>query len=326
MYLFHDHRYKLVVMSDQTTIDKILHDAQVFLVEPNAYRSILILIFSIMVVYWLSRFIAKAIIKLAQVVATHSDNESDDEKLIRLRQIETYLSVTIAVVRVALVVVVAYIAWRMFSPGANPNIAAIGAGTIFVVVAGQTIGILLRDVTAGATMIIEKWFNVGDYIKLEPFWDVTGVVERFTLRSTRIRSLSGEIIWIHNQQITGVHVTPRGVRTMAVDIFARDRVEGEKAIEKVIATIPTGATLLARPLRIKYTERWDDGLWRITVVGETLPGREWLIESYFVNALKKIDADKKKDDRVFVQEPIARYADSDADRRFKRAVRINQNK
>jgi small conductance mechanosensitive channel len=313
-------------MPEQTNINDALSEIQKFFAQPNAFRSILLLIVSIVAVYWFSKFIARGIIKVAQIVAAHSDNESDDERLIRLRQIETYLSVTIAMVRAALVTVVAYMVWRAFSPDSSSSIAAIGAGTIFVVFAGQTLGILLRDVTAGATMIIEKWFNVGDYIKIEPFMDVSGVVERFTLRSTRLRSLSGEVIWVHNQQIMAVHVTPRGVRTIAVDVFVRDRVEGEKAIERIIGTVPTGATLLARPLRIKYAERWDHELWRITVVGETPPGREWLIETYFVNALKEVDADKKRADRLFIQEPIARYADPDADRRFKRAVRIKKDR
>ncbi len=313
-------------MLEQQDVDKTIAELQRFVEQPNAFRSILILIISIIAVYWLSKFIAKGIIRVAQIVATHSDNESDDERLIRLRQIETYLSVTVAVVRVALVTVVAYMVWRAFSPVASSSIAAIGAGTIFIVFAGQTLGIVLRDITAGATMIVEKWFNVGDYIKIEPFLVVAGVVERFTLRSTRLRSLNGEIVWVHNQQIMAVHVTPRGVRTMAVDVFVRDRVEGEKAIDKIINTVPTGPTLLARPLRIKYAERWDDELWRITVVGETPPGREWLIEKYFVNALKEIDEDRKKADRILIHEPIARYADADADRRFKRAVRIKKDK
>ncbi|HMH70637.1 MAG TPA: mechanosensitive ion channel family protein [Candidatus Saccharimonadales bacterium] len=313
-------------MQEQQFIDQAFQEIQRFFQQPNAFRSVLLLIVSIVVVYWLSKFIARGIIKLAQVVAAHSDSESDDERLVRLRQIETYLSVTIAMVRAALVLTLGYVAWRILSPDSNISIAAIGAGTIFVIFAGQTLGILLRDITAGATMIIEKWFNVGDYIKVEPFMDVAGVVERFTLRSTRLRSLSGEIIWIHNQQMMAVHVTPRGVRTMAVDIFVRDRVAGERAIEKIIGTVPTGATLLARPLRIKYAERWDDELWRITVVGETPPGREWLIEKYFVNALKEIDEDKKKADRLFIHEPMARYADPEADRRFSRAVRLKKEK
>lgn len=310
----------------QEQFNGFIRDIVTFFSEPGSYRSILLLVISIILVYWISHFIAKGIIKIAQVVATHTDNESDEERFIRLRQIETYLSVTVALVRVGLVCVVGYIAWAIFMPAdATSSIAAIGAGTVFVVIAGQTVGILLRDVTAGATMIIEKWFNVGDYIKIEPFGDVSGIVERFTLRSTRIRSLSGEIIWIHNQQISAVQVTPRGVRTLAVDVFVRDKVKGEKIIQKIINTVPTGGTMLARPLRIKDVERWDDDLWRITIVGETPPEREWLIENYFVHALKEVDEDKKKAERIFIHEPIARYADPEAERRFKRAVRLRKD-
>ncbi|MDN5274485.1 MAG: mechanosensitive ion channel MscS, small conductance mechanosensitive channel [Candidatus Saccharibacteria bacterium] len=310
----------------QEQLSNLTHEIEKFFSQPNSYQSILIFLISIVLVYWLSHFVAKGIIKVAQVVATHTDNETDEERFIRLRQIETYLSVTVAVVRVGLFCILGFIAWTIFKPAdSSSSLAAIGAGTVFVVIAGQTVGILLRDVTAGATMIIEKWFNVGDYIKIEPFTNVSGIVERFTLRSTRLRSLSGEVIWVHNQQIMAVQVTPRGVRTMAVDVFVRDRAEGEKAILKIIATVPTGDMLLARPLRIKYAERWDDELWRLTIVGETPPGREWLIDNYFLHALKEVDEDKKKADRIFIHEPIARYADPEAERRFKRAVRLKKD-
>lgn len=291
----------------------------------NPYRSLLLLVISIIIAYLISKIIARGIIKFAQIVAAHSDNETDDERVIRLRQLETYLSVAVAAVRAVVVSVVAYIGWSLLSPKSNSSIAAIGAGTVFVVFAGQTVGILLRDITTGATMIIEKWFNVGDYIKIEPFSDVSGVVERFTLRSTKLRALSGETVWIHNQQMQAVHVTPNALRTMAVDVFVKDRVQGEKILERLIHSVPTGPTLLARPLRIKYAEKWDEDLWRITVVGQTPPGREWLIEKFFVGALITIDEGKPRSERIFIHEPIARFADSVADRRFKRAVRVKKN-
>lgn len=313
-------------MFEQDYFDKAGAEIQQFVSQPNAYRAFLILAISMILAYWISRFIARGIIRVAQIVASHSDNESDEERFIRLRQVETYLSVAVAAIRALIVAIVGYIAWKLLIPEASSSIAAIGAGTFFVVFAGQTVGILLRDITAGATMIIEKWFNVGDFIKVEPFWDVAGVVERFTLRSTRLRTLSGEAVWIHNQHMTAVHVTPKALRSMAVDVFVRDRVEGEKAIEGVLNTVPTGPTLLARPLRIKYAERWDDELWRITVVGQVPPGREWLIEKYFVDALKDIDVDKKRDERIIIHEPIARFADPNADRRFKRAVRADRER
>lgn len=291
-----------------------------FLTQGSPYRSVLLLIASMLLAYWLSYFLARGIIYIAQWVGAQADETSNETKLMRLRRTETYLSVATAIVRVAVVAIVGYLVWRALSPSSNSTVAAVGAGTFFIVLGGATVGMLLRDITAGATMIIERWFTVGDFIKVEPFIDVTGVVERMTLRSTKLRSLSGEVVWLHNQQIHGVHVTPRGLRTEAVDVFVNDREKGERLIKEVIETIPTGTLLLAKQLRIVSTEKWGNALWRITLVGQTAPGREWLIEKYFVDAL--IEASKKAKDDIVIREPIVRHADEAAERKFKRAIRV----
>lgn len=298
---------------------------------PNALRSIIILVFSLVIAYWLSRFVALGIVRITQIVASISDNASDDAKALRFRQIETYLSVISAILRAVVVVVTGYIAWKTLSPFAGQSdtansAAAIGAGTIFIVIAGQTVGILLRDLTAGTIMIAERWFTVGDFIRVEPFFELSGVVERFTLRSTRIRALNGEIVYIHNQHITGVHVTPRGVRTTAVDIFVRDLEKGEEAVKQVISAIPKGKMMLAKPLRITSRQKWGEEMWRITATGQTAPGREWLIQDYFIEMIKNIDEGKKKSERLLVYPPFAHFADSAADKRFNRAVRVAQEK
>ena len=64
------------------------------------------------------------------------------------------LGVTVAAVRVVVVAIVAYLVWRLLSPEgseaiSNSGAAAIGASAIFIVIAGQTVGPLLRDITAG---------------------------------------------------------------------------------------------------------------------------------------------------------------------------------
>ncbi|HRJ06397.1 MAG TPA: mechanosensitive ion channel [Candidatus Saccharibacteria bacterium] len=319
------------VMFEQDFIDRTMQEVGSFLSEPNAYRSILILIGSVLVSYWLSRFVAQLIIFIAQKVAVRSDNESNALKALRLRQVETYLGVTVAVVRVVIVAVVAYLVWRMLSPEGSRQLggsgaAAIGASAVFIVVASQTAGPLLRDITAGAVIIIERWFTVGDYIKVESFWNVTGVVERLTLRSTKLRSLSGEVIWIHNQKIDAVHVTPNGVRTLAVDVLVNDKELGEKLVKNTIAKLPTGPMMIAERLRIVETAKWSDELWMMTVQGKTVPGREWLIENYFVSELQKENARVQKKNRALASDPIVRYADPDTERRFRRAVRVQQSK
>lgn len=292
-----------------------------FLTTPNALRSVFIFFASLVVAYWLSKFLARLIIAVAQRVSATSDNETNAERRLRLRQMETYLSVAIAAIRAIAVAVVGSIAWVLLSPKATGSVAAIGASAFFIVFAGQTLGMLLRDITSGASMIAEKWFTIGDYIKVEPFIDVSGVVEQMNLRSTKLRNMSGEIIWLHNQQIHGVHVTPNGVRTLAVDVFVSDREHGKKSLAKIIDVIPEGPTMLASPLRIVNIEQWGEEMWRITITGQTIPGRDWLIERYFVSAIEGIDKGKEDADKLVVFAPIVRYADPVADRRFRRTVR-----
>ncbi len=301
-----------------------IREVENFLAQPNAFRSLLILFVSIVVAYWLSRFLAQGIIKIAQYIGTRSDNSADESHQFKLRRIETYLSITVAVVRAFTVAVVAYYAWQLLSPMATTQTAAIGAGALFIVFAGGTIGVMLRDLTSGTAMIAENWFNVGDYISVEPFIDVSGVVERATLRSTKLRSLTGEVIWLHNQHIHGVKVTPRGIRTIAVDVFVNDKDKGEVLVRKILNGIPTGTLLITKKPKIESIEKWGDDLWRIVVYGYTAPGREWLMEQVFVDTIKT--ADRKSHNRnVIMYQPIVRLADTEAEKNFKRAIRLGNS-
>lgn len=290
-------------------------------------KLIFVMIVTAVIAYWLSNFIANSIIWIAKKVSGRSENISSEEKFIQFRRVETYFSVTIALVRFAVVVGAVLLAWAILSDDESPNTnaaTAIGAGAIFAVLAGATMGPLLRDITSGATMIIERWFDVGDFIQVEPFGDIKGVVERLTLRSTRIRNLAGEVVWLHNQHIQGVRVAPRGVHTLAVDVFVDKREPAEKAIGKLLKTLRSGPTMMATPLHIVETEKLSDDLWRITIVGQTTPGRDWLIENFFTEALKT--ADKRSGSFSIVYGPLVRFADESAERRFRRAVRVQRFK
>jgi small conductance mechanosensitive channel len=306
-------------------IDTIKSTLNMWFAGNEPLKLIFVMIVTAVVAYWLSKFVANSIIWVAKRIAGETEVASSEEKFIQLRRVETYLSVSVALVRFGVVVGAVLFAWTVLSDttSTNANAAtAIGASAIFAVLAGATIGPLLRDITSGSTMIIERWFDVGDFVQVEPFLDVKGVVERLTLRSTRIRSISGEVIWLHNQHIQGVRVTPRGVRTMAVDIFVHDVEQAKKALSTLLVTLKAGPTMLAAPLRIVETEKLAPDFWRMTIVGQTAPGREWLIDDFFVNALKAID--KEEEGFNIAYGPMVRYADEAAEKRFRRAVHVKQ--
>lgn len=309
-------------------LNDVLHDVtsetQKIISQSNPLRFLIVIALAIIVAYWGSRFVARAIVKFAQVIAVRADNTHNEERIIQLRRVETYLSILTALVRAIIVAAVVYFAWNALTPAEDNSAAyALGASAFVVVVTGATVGMILRDITAGAVMIIERWFHVGDYVRIEPFGEVSGVVERVTLRSTKMRSLNGEVIWLHNQYIQGVKVTPHGLRTIAVDIFVNDQEAGQELIERAIATMPLGTIKVVEKPEIVRSEKWGDRLWLFTVHGKTAPGREWLMENYFVESVKELDERKKGPD-IMVRPPIIRFADAAAERSFKRAVRVAQ--
>ena len=99
--------------------------------------------------------------------------------------------------------------------------------------------------------------------------DLQGVVERVTLRSTQIRGLNGEIIWVNKQNIQGVRIAPRGIGTIALELFVTNRQAGEQLIDDTNARLPVGSLLLVSPLAIIEIAQVGDSLWQITAVGET---------------------------------------------------------
>lgn len=70
-------------------------------------------------------------------------------------------------------------------------------------------------------------------------------------------------------------------------------------------------------------QQWGDNMWRIIVYGYTAPGREWLMEQVFVDSLKTTDR-KTHTKNVIMYQPIVRHADPEAERNFKRAIRLGE--
>lgn len=74
----------------------------------------------------------------------------------------------------------------------NSLIASLGIGGIAVALAVQNI---LGDLFASLSIILDKPFVIGDYVAVG---DYQGTVEDIGLRSTRVRSLSGELLILSN--------------------------------------------------------------------------------------------------------------------------------
>lgn len=280
-------------------------------------RSLLALILCIVIALIIGNLIALILRRVVKSIGMSADKSQNLETVNRLRRYETYIVLSIAIIRTLLVMFALYIWWLIDHPNGQPT-ALIGASAVFVVLIGASLGPILRDIASGSVMMAEQWYGVGDHVSIEPFLDVRGVVERVTLRSTRIRSLNGEIMWINNQHIQGVKIAPKSIRTIALELFVNDASVGEKLVEATNRRLPSGPMLLVSPLEVVEVAEVGDSLWHITALAETAPGREWLIEESAVKLIHFLDSERSNP--VIEHGPLARYADSEADKKFKRTI------
>lgn len=282
------------------------------------WQSLLILLVCIGAALLIGNMVALLVRRLTRSIARSADVSTDLGTVNRLRRLETMLIISIAIVRIFLMVIAIYVWWVARHPGtANPS-SIIGAGALTAVIVGGAITPLLRDFSFGAGMMAERWFGVGDLIRID-FPSVQGVVERITLRSTRIRGLNGEIIWVANQTMSGVHVAQKGVHRTAIELFTNDARAAEKMVERVNKLLPGGYSLLVAPLEVVEVSQRDDDIWHLTAIGETAPGREWILEKTALEIFKKLDEQAKKP--ILIVDPVARYADPDMEKQLARAVK-----
>jgi len=282
----------------------------------NVHSLIWLLVFLVIAIV-LGRLVAAVLRRLVAAIGRQADKTDNLQTVNRMRRTETFIILSIAVIRTLLVLFALYFWWIFVHPGQQPT-AIIGASALLAIILGGALSPALRDIAAGSVMMAEQWYAVGDYIQVEPFGEMQGVVERVTLRSTRIRGLNGEVIWVNNQNIAAVRITPKGIKTLAIELFVTDLDKGQALVDSTNRRLPNGELLVISPLNVMTSNQVGEALWHITAIAETAPGREWLIERYAIDVLKEIAADR--DPGLLATEPVARFADGDAERRFARAI------
>src|SRR6476646_5382283 len=168
-------------------------------------------------------------------------------KIVELKRRET----SVAVIRTG----IAYVAFgaalilsaAQLTGGFNKLSTLAGASFVLILVAFSAQRVLI-DIIAGFSMFTEKWYSVGDTIAI-PTMELQGIVEEVSLRRTKLRSLEGEVINIHNSQIPAVRVLPGGLKEFDVELVASNREAAEVLIEQVSSILPVGpTTFVQRPV------------------------------------------------------------------------------
>ncbi len=233
-------------------------------------------------------------------------------KIIELKRRET----TVAVIRTG----IAYFAFAAALvitaaqlTGGFDRLTTLAGASFVLILVGFSAQRFLVDLIAGFSMFTEKWYSVGDTIAI-PTMELQGVVEDVSLRRTKLRSLDGETVNIHNSQIPAVRVLPSGVKEFDVELVASSRDAAELLVKDVSRLLPEGPTTFVQRPQLHQVDDLAPGLVRLRMRAAVAPGREWLVNGFYTDLLKE-----RAEKHLIVHGPVVLTVDDSATRSFARA-------
>ncbi len=147
----------------------------------------IIIIFVALVVYEIINLILSSRIKIGRNLTKH-------EK----RSRETVLLLIRNIIRIIIILIVVLSILQVF--GVNTS-ALVASATAVSLVVGLAFQDLLKDYLVGAAIILESQYAIGEIVSINGF---KGEVISLSLRSTRLKSLTGEVKIIANRNISEV--------------------------------------------------------------------------------------------------------------------------
>ena len=202
----------------------------------------------------------------------------DATSLYRIKRQDTAVTLVRNTLRYVVFAIVALFVLSIFLRNVLPGIAG---ASLLVAIVGFGAQSFLRDIIAGFFILFEGQYNVGDFIEVEPT-KASGMVEEFGLRITKIRALSGEIIYIPNGTLTGVTNYVSGQQRFTVEVQLKD----EEAAKRVLEEIQQGHELYLTPPRLVNRDETPEGGPRLRLLADVLPSTAWLVEENLVERIK----------------------------------------
>jgi small conductance mechanosensitive channel len=157
----------------------------------------------------------------------------------------------------------------------GPLLAAAGIAGLAIGFGAQS---LVKDFLSGFFILLENQYRVGDVVKIG---ELSGVVEKMTLRITALRDLQGVVHFIPNGEIKSVSNMTYQWSRMLVEVG----VAYKESVDRVIETLktlcaefyadePWNTDLLEEP-QVAGVEALADSQVTIRVMAKTKPLKQW---------------------------------------------------
>ena len=262
----------------QQTLDSFYEGVVGYLTSP---QFIVNLILTVLVIVLAVAFYRTAVHLTPRILRWRrpEDEEAlDANTLARIKRQDTAITLVRHTLRYVVFAIVALLVLSIFLRNVLPGIA--GASLLAAIV-GFGAQSFLRDIIAGFFILFENQYSVGDFIAVEP-QKAAGMVEEFGLRTTTIRALSGEVIYVPNGSLTGVTNYVSGQQRFTIEVQLKD----EEAAKRVLEEIQEGHELYLIPPRLVQRDETPEGGPRLRLLAIVLPSTAWLVEENLVERIK----------------------------------------
>lgn len=217
------------------------------------------------------------------VRASHFKTKKDEAQ-----REDTLISILAAAVRVGVWIVAFFMILGELGVEVGPLLA--GAGVLGVAL-GFGAQSLVKDYLAGIFVIAENQYRVGDVLQVNQ--DVSGLVERVTLRATVLRDLDGVVHYIPNGVIEIASNMSMEYANMNINVgvaYNTDIDKLEKVINKVGEELFEDSdwkdAVLEPPYMLRVDEFADSAI-NVKILCKTAPIRQWDVKGEYMRRLKK---------------------------------------
>jgi small conductance mechanosensitive channel len=195
----------------------------------------------------------------------------------RRQQLVTLVQATQWILVVTLVVSALLMLLSEFGIDITPLLASAGLAGLALSLGAQS---LIKDLIGGLLIIVENQYAVGDSIVVG---DVSGKVERITLRTTQVRAINGDLQIVPNGEVRVLANQTRDWARVVLDVG----IAYEEDLDRALSILEEGAAAFAQDRtfkpdllespQVQGVHTLGDSAVMVRVIVKTQPGRQWAI-------------------------------------------------
>ena len=203
------------------------------------------------------------------------------------RKLQTLAPLAQTSVKLLVVLVGSLLILQLVGVETGPLLAGVGIFGLAVGFAAQS---LIKDVINGLFILTEGSVGAGDVVNVG---GVSGLVEKVTLRSVRIRDLSGNVHFVPNSTIDHVENMTKDYSRYLLDVGVGYREDTDevvsimKEVDEAMRQDPQYGRDMLEPIEILGVDRFEDSAVIVRGRLKTRPIKQWSIGREYNRRLKK---------------------------------------